>query len=295
MGAEPNLFIVGAAKAGTTAMHAYVSQHPQVFMSEVKEPGWFASDLGLRTPWSDDLDAYLSLFAAGSGCPVRGESTPAYLLSREAAARIRAFAPGARILILLRNPLEAIRSVFAEARKFGIEPQRRFETALARSDAGRPELEGRPGGCWLRYREVVRYADQVARYLDAFPREQVFVALYDDLVRDTPALCRQVFGFLGVDPDVPLEVGRVNEQHAFRSATLQRLYMRPYARGMSAAAPRRFGRAWGAVVRWNSLPAERATLSPAVRADLLADLGPDVERLAGLIGRDLSRWLAPPG
>src|SRR6266851_453338 len=118
-GSAPNFFIVGAAKAGTTAMHGFLSQHPDVFMSAVKEPCWFASDLGIRTPWNDDLHDYLALFAGGGDVTVRGESSPAYLLSSESAARIRSFCPEARILILLRNPLDAIRSVFAAARKFG--------------------------------------------------------------------------------------------------------------------------------------------------------------------------------
>src|SRR5438067_2452241 len=126
--AWPNFFIVGAAKAGTTSMHRYLAQHPEIFMSKVKEPTFFATDLGLVTPWQDK-GAYLSLFEDADDLPVRGESSPAYLLSSEAAQRIRTASPGARILILLRNPVDAVQAVFREARKFALEPCRSFASA----------------------------------------------------------------------------------------------------------------------------------------------------------------------
>src|SRR5205807_7469394 len=120
--------------------------HPQIFMSAVKEPSYFARDLGIRTAYSEDLDRYLALFADGRGHAYRGEASTSYLLDPGAARRIRAFCPPARIVIMLRDPLEAIQAIHGEARKFALEPRRRFETALAASDRGRPRLEARNGG-----------------------------------------------------------------------------------------------------------------------------------------------------
>ena len=281
----PNFFIVGAAKAGTTSMHRYLAQHPDVFMSPVKEPTFFASDLGLITPWQTE-QSYLSLFADADGRAVRGESSPAYLLSSEAARRIREVSPDARILILLRNPVDAAHAVFREARKFALEPCRRFATALAASDDGRPDLVGRPGGTWLRYREVVRYADQVERYLRAFPRDQVLVLLYDELAGNPASVYRRVLEFAGVDPSFQARLDRSNPGFDVRSQLVQRWLMagadRERARG-STTRPGRF------VARLNRRSVVAA--DPATRTRLLADLRPDIERLAELIDRDLSRWL----
>ena len=287
----PNFFIVGAAKAGTTALHACLAQHPDIFMSRVKEPNYFAPDLGLPQPWARDLASYLSLFAEGRCSTIRGESTPAYLLSCEAAQGVRTFCPEARILVVLRNPIDAIQSVYAEARKFGIEPERTFEAALAASDAGRPKLEARPGGVWLRYREVVRYAEQVLRWMEAFPADQMHVLLHDDLVADSRSACSGILGFLGVDSEVALNFERANDQRLFRSATVQRMYMRPYAAGRQADSPRRLAPLWRMLLRANIGKPGANRISPALREDLISELGPEVMRLGALIRRDLSHWL----
>src|SRR3954452_465600 len=101
MVAGPNFFIVGAAKAGTTAIHAALQQHPEIFMSAVKEPGYFSPDISVTTEWNGDLAAYLSLFADAGDAKIRGESSPANLYSTLAADRISDFEPNARILIVL--------------------------------------------------------------------------------------------------------------------------------------------------------------------------------------------------
>jgi hypothetical protein len=291
--AGPNFFIVGAAKAGTTALHEWLAQHPDVFMSEVKEPCYFASDLGLPQFWSSDLSRYLSLFTEGAGASVRGESTPSYLLSREAARRIHAFCPEARIVIVIRNPIDAIRSVFAEARKFGLEPERAFADALAASDAGRPELERKPGGAWLHYRDVVRYAEQVERYIREFPADQLYIALYDDLQTHPALISSEILNFLNVDAGIAPRLERVNERRAFRSSTVQRLYMRPYSRGLPSDAPRRLMPLWRILRRANLAPVSDPPLEPGLHNDLVGDLGPDIARLGELLNRDLTQWLDP--
>lgn len=285
---RPNFFIVGAAKAGTTAMHRYLDRHPDIYMSVVKEPSYFAPEMGLTTPWATDLDRYLELFAPGADRQVRGESTPAYLFCPSSAERIHVFEPDARILILLRNPLAAVRSVYAEARKFGLEPERTFPAALKASDAGRPELESRPGGRWLRYRDVVRYAEQVERFLTVFPREQVHIELYDDLVRDPARVYGNVLQFLALDPFELPTFPAVNVARRVRSLQLQRLIMAPSMGGTTG----RVGRVRRTLVRLNTGPARQAPLPDDVRQGLVDDLGPDVDRLSRLIGRDLAHWLA---
>jgi hypothetical protein len=289
----PNLFVVGAAKAGTTAMYAYLAKHPEIFMTPVKAPSYFAVDLGVRTAYVGHLHRYLGLFAEGQGFPVRGEASPSYLFDPGAARRIYEFENSARILILLRNPLEAITALHGEARKYGFEPRRDFTVALAASDRGRPRLVARHGGFWTRYRDIVRYADQVERYLDVFPKGQVFIGLYDDLRADPGALYGQVLEFLGVEPTFRPSFAPLNSYRGdVRSYLVQRAAMRYTGRvGADGRGEMRFARLNRAMVRRNIIQRPRTALAPAVRAELVADLRPDVEKLALLLGRDLSGWL----
>ena len=291
--AKPNLFIVGAAKSGTTAMSSYLGAHPEIFMSEIKEPSYFADDLGVKTAYSENLDSYLALFAAGEDAVYRGEASTTYLLDPGAARRIHEFCPGARIVILLRNPLEAMQAVFSEARKFALEPRRTFTAALAASDRGRPRLVARQGGFWTRYRDVVRYREQVERYLAVFPREQVFIGLYDDLKADPAGLYRQILAFLGLDDAVQPSFERLNPYRGdVRSYVIQRIVMgRAVAAGTGGILPVRLIRLRRAVARWNVRQRPRAPLDDASRRAIVAELRPEIERLGDLIGRDLSAWL----
>jgi hypothetical protein len=290
--AAPNFFVVGAAKAGTTTLHNALGQHPDVFMTRCKEPGFFSPDVSWPTQWNGDLDTYLRLFRGTEEFAVRGESSPSYLYSTLAASKIREFAPTARIVIVLRNPVESIVSCYAEARKWGVEPKGTLEAAVRASDRER-RATLRPGGMWIRYRDVVRYAPQVERYVAAFPREQLHISRYDDLVTDPSGFLRAVFGFLGVaDVDVP--VGRDNPRYSYRSAAVQRMVMRRYARARdNERAHRVRDRVRERALRLN-LSDQPVTVPRSLRATLTAELRPDVERLAEITGLDLSAWLRPP-
>lgn len=273
-------------------MHAYLSRHPQIFMSPVKAPSYFATDLGLRTAWTDSEEAYLSLFKDGRDLPVRGESSQSYLFNPVAAHRIHDFEPAARILILLRNPLDAIQALHGEARKYGLEPVRDFSRALAASDRGRPNVEASYAGFWTRYREFVHYAPQIQRYLDVFPREQVMVRPYDDLVADAAGLYRDILRFVGVDVEFETTFKRLNPHIGdVRSYRVQRAMMTILSGpGTDGTGKVRLARFYRAVLRRNSVVRPRRPLDASVRADLVADLRDDIDQLTSIVGRDLSYW-----
>jgi hypothetical protein len=284
---RPNFFIAGAAKAGTTALHATLQQHPDIFMSAIKEPGFFSPDVSIPTSWNADPAAYLALFEAAGAAKIRGESSPAYLYSDQASARIAEFAPDAKILIVLRNPVDVIVATYAEARKWGIEPERSIQAALTAARHDRPAIH-RPGGAWLRYFDVVGFADQVERYLACFPRSRLHIARYDDLVTDAGAFLRSVLNFLDVQP-FSLTPGRHNPTHSYRSAVLQRLLMRPFADASAAAdqQPHRLRR-WLLSLNYTVNPPRAPD---TLRAALTDEFAGDIQRLAQLADLDLAGWL----
>jgi hypothetical protein len=287
MVAGPNFFIVGAAKAGTTAIHAALQQHPQIYMSGVKEPGYFSPDISITTKWNGDLASYLSLFADAGGAKVRGESSPAYLYSTMAAARISEFDPDARIVIVLRNPVDVIAACYAEARKWGTEPSRSLAAAV-QAARSRKAPDARPSDAWLRYFDVVDFSAQVERYLKAFPPQNLYITRHDDLAADPRGFIQSVLGFLDVT-HLELTVGRANPSTSYRSAALQRLLMRPYAVGSPTPAIRsqRFRRRL--LMLNHSATAPKP--SPDLRAALTDELAPGVERLGELTGLDVTGWL----
>lgn len=288
----PTFFLVGAPKAGTTSLFAYLQQHPEVFMSAVKEPHYF-SYAGERKPhWGVRTRAeYEALFAGADGARAVGEGSTWYLYSETAAEQIRRAVPEARILALLRNPVDRAYSSWAYRRQMGWEPLDRFEDAVA-AEADRV-AEGEP---WdVHYVAAGRYARQVERYVEAFGRERVRVLLFEDLKADPAAVLADVFGFIGVDPSFePGSLEAKNQTRLPRSVLLSKLLE---GKGGLKARARGLVPAWARRPLGNALrglnTAERRPLDPAFRAQLAATYRPDVEQLGRLLDRDLAgRWFS---
>ena len=198
---KPNFFIVGAPKSGTTAMYEYLRAHPDIFMPLLKEPYFFGDDLIYQVPRLSEAD-YLDLFSMAHGPKRRGEASVTYLYSKKAAEEIADFDPEARIIIMLRNPVEMIYSLHSQVFFTGSEDIEQFEVALA-AEPDRKRGHRIPDNCrivdFLFYREFVKYSDQVQRYLHTFGSEQVHIIIFDDFKRDVPQTYRTALGFLGVD------------------------------------------------------------------------------------------------
>ncbi len=230
-GRVPDFFIVGHQKCGTTALYEMLRRHPQIYMPDVKEPRFFASDLYARTQRRagppDTLEGYLALFAPATAEQRAGEATPLYLASHEAAARIAEVQPAARIIAILREPASFLRSLhlqFVEAR---IETKNDLREAIALEDSRRrgkslPRTSLlQPQG--LLYADYVRYVEQLGRFHSVFPRERVMVLIYDDFRADNDATLRQVLRFLEVDDTTPLEAIEANPTIRLRSQPLDDL------------------------------------------------------------------------
>jgi hypothetical protein len=294
---KPDFFIVGAPKCGTTALYTYLAAHPGIFMSPVKEPYHFCGDLRLGLPRIADRDDYLALFASARAEQLAGEASVWYLYSTKAARSIREFNPAAKIVAILRSPVDMLFSLYGHYRFSGMEPLDTFEDALAAENdrrAGRRLPSRRDVRETLLYRDVARYSAQLQRYFDEFGRDRVHVILFDD-IRARPAVAyRETLEFLGADPTFMPEFRIVNQARQPRNSALHGLLSKAMPPGLQAVTRRmpamRGLRTW--LRRMNTKRGPRKSLATATHAALQRELRGEICALEKLIGRDLSAWRA---
>jgi len=294
----PNFFIVGAPKCATTSMDYYLGQHPEIYMCPSKEPHFFAEDLYPGAMKCSE-ERYRSFFEEVAGEPVVGESSVFYMLSRTAAAAIRAHQPQAKILIMLRDPIEVIESHHSQIVYERYETEKSLERALAR-ESERRRVHDREGRVTARervlhYRDVVRFSEQIARFLEQFPREQIHIVLYDDLRADLASIYADVLQFLGVDSGFQANFKVLNANKQLRNERLGAVlrqtpdWVTRTSRLVFPSPQLRYRtRMW--LKRLNSKRTRRPPMPGHLRTEIAAELRPDVERLEALLGRDLSHW-----
>jgi hypothetical protein len=307
---EPNFFVVGAARAGTTSLWAYMRQHPDVFLPEselAKEPSYFCN---VTPPWAPEfatLDGYRAVFAPAKQQRAVGEASTAYLSSPESPGRIHESYPRAKIIVVLRNPAERAYSHYRLLCELGFEASPTFERALALEDERYERWEqGLPPppridpfwyGAYF-YRRMGRYAEQLERYLKLFGRDQMHVLLFEDLHKRPIETTQAVFAFLGVDPLFEPNVQIHNKSYFPLSVAAQcfigqRWNLHPV--GSHARPPRRRDRsvlpiAFGLNL-WLGHRLRNVTLKPETRRSLLEGFKDDIERTSAIIGRNLNHWL----
>ncbi|HLB45249.1 MAG TPA: sulfotransferase [Candidatus Limnocylindrales bacterium] len=300
----PDFVIPGAPRSGTTFMYEYLARHPQIYMSPVKEPNFFGTDLDSGSyldslSFTRDRARYMALYERARPDQLTGEATTWYLYSKDAAASIHAHNPEARAVIMLREPVAMLHSLHLRRVYGGSEDLPRFEDAL---DAEADRREGRRLSPKARnvkgllYRAVGCYSEQVERFFDILGRDRVLVLIFEEFRRDSAASYRQVLEFLGVDPEFRPDFAVVNAGMARRSWRLQQMLLSPtVVKAARRVIPVRLrpavGRAWD---RINSRAEKPAPLDVAVAARLRAELQPDIDRLGQLLGRDLREiWPSP--
>ena len=231
----PDFFIVGHAECGTTALYEALRRHPQIFMSGVKEPQFFASRQrtgeGVVSRFEEtgrdvlSFHEYLSLYAAARPEQRIGDASTFYLWSERAPARIAQAQPGAKIIAIFRDPASFLRSLHLQMVQNGAESEHDLRKALALEGERRHGRRIPRGSHWpaaLMYSERVRYTEQLQRFHNVFPREQILVLIYDDFLADNDGTIRRVLRFLDVEENAPPEVGRVNSSVDVRSPVLRR-------------------------------------------------------------------------
>ncbi|HEY6788486.1 MAG TPA: sulfotransferase [Trebonia sp.] len=302
--ALPDFLVAGVPKAGTTALHAALSRHPGLYLSEIKEPKFFLTDgppptrggPGDAITYREHVwqrDKYEALFEPGPPGTLRGEATPLYLYDRDAMRRIRDLIPGARLIVIIRDPVERAHSNWAHLWSAGLEPIGDFVRACAQEQR---RIEAGWASFW-HYTGLGKYGEQLQHVYTLFPREQVLVIRYRLLADDPASTLDRICAFLGVETGLLGEIPRENVT-AHPEHTLSH---RAVAVGMRAtdAVGRLLPSTAGAGVtsrierflqRGNR---QRQPLDWQQREALLPQFRQDIRLLEEVLGEDFSDWLAP--
>ncbi len=212
-GRLPDFVVIGAPRSGTTALAWYLRAHPDLFLAKEKEVRFFDQRYRLGVDW------YMRRFADGRHRKVVGEATPTYMYNPTAVARMAEVIPEARLLAILRAPVDRAYSHYWMMRSLGMESQE-FEEALDEEEAGL-----RPPGSPLAYVDSGRYHRYLEEVCARFPKGALRVLIFEDLVRDPEAVYRQTCQFLGIDERLALPRAgrRVNGAVTYRSQALRRV------------------------------------------------------------------------
>lgn len=275
-------------------------------MSGVKELNYFATDFpNVQKITFKSVEDYHGVFAKAGGQHLGvGEASPFYLFSKVAFKNMIEYDPAARVILTLRHPVEFIESYH----RLNLSLLREDEPDLAKAwDLQEPRRQGQhiPPSArqpeLLMYGDLGRFGNYIERLYAIFPREQVKIFLFDDLRTDTRAVYEQTLAFIGVPSDGRQEFPQINANFENRSKVLARLFHPPqpvyqaFVKFIGLFGPgfmEKVSIFYNRLERLNTTRATRTTLDPALRARMLEHFSPDIKKLSGLIGRDLSGWLA---
>jgi hypothetical protein len=303
---KPNLFIVGQPKTGTTALHQFLGQHPEIYMSSIKEPHFFCADFHLESDRAygkqkfydfRSESAYLQLFNKAKNVKVAGESSTNYLYSQVAAEKIYNFNPDAKIIIVLREPAKFLYSLHSHYVKFTEENEPDFLTALGLETKRKQEEALSPrvtSPSYLYYDRRVQYYQQVKRYCDRFKPEQIKVIIFEDFKSANERIFREVLEFLGVEPNFTPEYAAVNVNKEVKFKAVNNLINNPVAKSISKNL---LSQEFNDFVRdnivekllWHQAP--KAKMPEEIELQLKQQYQPEVAKISELLQLDLlSKW-----
>jgi hypothetical protein len=295
----PNFFIVGAAKAGTTSLHYYLSQHPQVYMSKNKDTSFFAHEnkiLDWTGPKISSLSSrvittfpeYEKQFDNVKNEVAIGESSPIYLHSKNAISGISHYIKSPKIIIVLRHPVERAYAHYMHGLRDNMEPEKSFEAALNAEE----ERKAKNWGDFWYYKERSMYHDAIKSYYDAFGKENIAVYLFDDMKSSTSLLVKDIFKFLNVDPDftpqVSIEhnVSGIPKNRFIHDLFSMESFLTKIAKKTVPADIRAFVRT--SIMKRNL---RKKRLETEVRQRVIEFFRDDIMKTQKLINRDLTHWL----
>ena len=300
---DPNFFIVGAPKCGTTSLSVYLREHPKVFFCSPKEPYYFATDFPIHRRVSNaaSLEQYRALFAdATTEHLAVGEGSAGYLYSADAIPRIMAFNSNAKLIVMLRNPIDIAHAMHSQALFDGDEDEQDFETAW-HLQAERERGAKLPRRCRnptvVLYKRLASVGEQFERLYRHASKQQVHIVMLDDLIRTPQTVYERVCEHLSIPPDGRTEFTAQNESKRHRFGIVGRIVQQPpqfMVRGALSVKRlfgiQRFGLA-EAIERVNVVRWRRPAMTPELRRLLADEFREDVGKLSAILQTDLSKWL----
>lgn len=301
---RPNFLIIGAAKSGTTALWHGLRQHPQIYVSPRKHTRHFAYEVenpDFRGPGPENVsvpyavvndEAYHALFEGVDSETAIGEASHSYLYRPEAPERIRGYAPGMKLIAILRDPAERAFSHYRQMIRDGREPINDFVRALEEEGA---RIRGR---WWpdFYYVQMGLYHNHLKRYFDLFERDQIGVYFYDDFRADPSGVLQSIFRFLDVDdafvPEaaVTYNASGIPKSRIVHSALQRVRRVRPVVERLFPERNYRFLLRVGSDLHNRNLTKSR--LRPEVREEVIDEyFREDIIKLQRLVQRDLAAWL----
>ncbi|MBT3337370.1 MAG: hypothetical protein HN975_06050 [Anaerolineae bacterium] len=302
---EPNFIIAGAPRCGTTALYAYLSEHPDIFMSHVKELHYFSGDFpNMQKIAFHSHDDYLALFANATDAHLGiGEASTFYLFSEVAFQKMYAALPNAKVIISLRNPVDFVHSYHRLnlsllrdneadlAKAWALQEQRKLGKSLP-PNFRESEL--------LMYSELGKFSPYLQKLFAIYPHEQIKVILLDDLIENTKAVYEELLAFLDISSDGRCEFPQVNANFENKSQLMAKIFhpspsvYRFFMKTISlfgTSFMERVSVFYNKAERLNTMPKKRTELDPEFRAYLISYFREDIEKISHLLNRDLSTWL----
>jgi Sulfotransferase family len=305
---RPDVLIIGAPKAGTSALHAALTQHPEIYASPVKEPKyymcWDAPPPAYRGPgdahsnqeWIWRRADYEALFREAPKDAQRLESTPFYLYMPGARRRIAEELPEAKLIVIVRDPIDRAYSNWMHLWVDGLEPISDFVEAWHAED--RRVADG--WAPFWHYHRLGRYGEQLADLFELVEREKVFVLRYWQLVSHPDETLNRVARFLGIADDqvatIPPDNARPFVEPGLRTSVLGRV-IRAGATAASYAPPEVWRRASKPLVGLlqHGGRSQRPNLAPEQRTALLGDCLDDIALLEQTLGESFEDWRSEAG
>ncbi len=281
---RPNLFIVGSWKAGTTSLYHYLDAHPEVFMSALKEPHYFVHNSRFRPRMFWKESSYLRLFNKAGSAKAIGEASAYYFCMPESAKMIHDFNPDAKIIIMLRHPVDTIYAFHSESIFLGRE-NRDFATALAYQETHTDRMP--------HYLDLICcWPDRIQTYWDLFGKDQVHIIFFEDLANAPASMYQKLLAFLGLSPDFEPDFSIHNPSKAPPSRLFSRISANPLvimamqAASLSMPLAEKIND-----FRKTKLQRQaRPPLDPQLAAQLATAFSPTIDRLSQMLGKDLSHW-----
>ncbi len=298
----PNFLMIGAPKAGTTSLFQYLRLHPDVFLSDLKEPNFFAlehKNITYQGPGDkrgnrcriSNISDYEALFSEAEAGKAIGEASTFYLYSEDAAKNIFAHVPNMKMIAILRNPVDLAYSAYLHMKREGREPCSSFEEALAQEQT---RIDQNWGPLWHLTRQGF-YAQQLKRYYQYFPEEQIKIFLYEDWQKNQQGVLKDIMIFLGIDHTINLDTSkRFNESGVPKSLLIHQTLTKNniIKRMLKPLLPKQLRRSMMASLTKKNLKQNNTVaMSETTRKMLQARFKDDIQALSVLTGKNLNHWL----